>query len=567
MNNRDRALRKLKEIEEVPVLIVGAGINGIGTFRDLALQGIDVAMVDRADFCSGASMASSHMLHGGLRYLENGEFGLVREALHERNRLLRNAPHLTQPLATAIPIYKRFSGMLNAPLKFAGLLERPGERGALVIKLGLMLYDLLAGTDGPLPGHQWFNRQQSLARWPDLNPEVLNTARYWDGYMPSPERICMELIADAERDHADAMAINYLKLAGIESGQVVLELESGEQIRLKPEVVVNAAGPWIDFANERLEEKTSFIGGTKGSHIILDHPPLRAALDEHEFFFEYFDGRIVLILPHLDRVIVGTTDLRIQNPDEAACTPDEIEYMLGMIPKVFPGIHVGLEHVIFQYSGVRPLPPAQGRTGQISRDHSIEILEADSSRPFPIINLIGGKWTSYRAFSEQAADVVLNRLQLHRRASTRDLAIGGGAGFPLSEAKQQEWIDERRLHGEVNHAYLEQLLWRYGTRADRILAAVEAGGPGLLPTSPSYALEELRLLIQTERVHHLDDLLLRRTMLAWLGQLDRELLDQISQVAAQELGWTESQRRAEVSQSITLLMEEHGVDFKRVGRE
>src|SRR5512147_1879081 len=139
--NRQDTLSHLKHNTEVSVLVVGGGINGIGVFRDLALNGVDVLLVERGDFCSGASAASSHMAHGGIRYLENGEFRLVREAVQERNLLLQNAPHLVKPLPTTIPIFKRFSGLLNAPLKFMGLLNKPSERGSIVIKLGLMLYD------------------------------------------------------------------------------------------------------------------------------------------------------------------------------------------------------------------------------------------------------------------------------------------------------------------------------------------------------------------------------------------------------------------------------------------
>src|SRR5688572_23465617 len=136
--NRNEILSSLQQDPHVSVLIIGGGINGIGTFRDLSLNGVDILLVERGDFCSGASAASSHMLHGGIRYLENGEFRLVREALQERNRLLRNASHYARPLPTTIPIFSRFSGVLNAPLKFLGMLQRPAERGWLVIKIGLM---------------------------------------------------------------------------------------------------------------------------------------------------------------------------------------------------------------------------------------------------------------------------------------------------------------------------------------------------------------------------------------------------------------------------------------------
>src|SRR5512134_4152100 len=146
--NRNEALSVLKNNPDIPVLIIGGGINGIGVFRDLALNGVNALLVERGDFCSGASSASSHMAHGGIRYLENGEFRLVREAVQERNRMIENAPHIVRPLPTTIPIFKFWSGLLNAPLKFLGWLDKPSERGAFIIKVGLMLYDAYTRAQG-----------------------------------------------------------------------------------------------------------------------------------------------------------------------------------------------------------------------------------------------------------------------------------------------------------------------------------------------------------------------------------------------------------------------------------
>lgn len=191
--NRNEILAQIKNNPEVSVLIVGAGINGIGTFRDLTLNSVDVLLVDRADFCSGASAASSHMAHGGIRYLENGEFRLVREAVRERNRMIQNAPHIVSPLPTTIPMFKYFSGLLNAPLKFLGWLDKPSERGSVIIKLGLMMYDAYTGQTRTVPRHKFFSRAQSLKRWDRLNPEIANTAVYYDGLISNPERLALEL--------------------------------------------------------------------------------------------------------------------------------------------------------------------------------------------------------------------------------------------------------------------------------------------------------------------------------------------------------------------------------------
>ncbi len=565
MITRQEKLDYYRSNPEVSVLIIGAGVNGIGTFRDLALQGVDVLMVDKQDFCAGASMASSHMLHGGIRYLENGEFRLVREALHERNRLLRNAPHLARPLPTAIPIYRWFSGLLNAPLKFVRLLNKPAERGALVIKIGLIFYDLFVKGDSPMPPHKFYSREDALLKWPRVNKSVRFIATYYDGAMPSPERICVELLQDAEADYEQAHALNYVSAVGATGDAVTLrDEETGETFDVRPQIVVNAAGPWIDFANEALGKPTGFIGGTKGSHLIVDYPALREALGDHEFFFEYVDGRIVLIFPYEDKVMIGTTDIHIKDPDEARCTDEEIEYILGMVPKVFPDLKVGREHIIFQFSGVRPLPTSDAsRTGQISRDHSIRVVEAGPQRRFPILSLVGGKWTSYRAFSEQTTDAILTRLGKTRRASTADLPIGGGREYPRAEAQRAAWL--ARVGEETGLAadMLDTLFYRYGTGAATIAAYMAAGDDAPLKTLPAYTRRELAYLAQQEQVVHLDDVLLRRSLIAWMGQASSAaVLTEIAAVVGEALGWDAAQQAAEVRRTAAIFADQHAVEIE-----
>jgi len=559
MQTRKEILAQIKSNPDFDVLITGAGINGIGTFRDLALQGVRVLIIDRGDFCSGASMASSHMLHGGIRYLENGEFRLVKEALNERNRLLRNAPHLAKPLPTVIPIYKRFSGLMNAPFKFIGLLDKPGERGALVIKVGLLLYDFYVRKDSPMPKHKFRSREESLELWPALNPNILYTASYYDGAMPSPERICIELINDALADSDQLYALNYVTTAGQESGKVFLKDElTGEEFSITPKVVVNAAGPWIDLTNRSIGEKTKLIGGTKGSHIILEHPELRKAIGDYEFFFEYFDGRIVLIYPYLDKVMIGTTDIRVDDPDQVECTDEEIDYMLDMVPHVFPKIHVSREQIIFQFSGVRPLPAEDGdSTGQISRDHSIEILETENDRPFPILNLIGGKWTTYRAFAEHATEESLTLLGKVRVKSTADLPIGGGINYPLSKSAQEEWIQvNAELYG-IPVSRMDTLFERYGTSAKGIAEYCSQVDDYSLGVEDKYTSGEIRFITKNEGVCHLDDLLLRRSLIAWMGEINLEQLKAYADVVGDQLDWDENTRLAEIERTARILSEVH----------
>lgn len=558
--DRTEALSYIDQNPNFSVLVIGAGINGIGTYRDLALQGLDVLLVERDDFCAGASAASSHMAHGGVRYLENGEFRLVREAVRERNLLIENAPHYVTPLPTVIPMFKLFSGIFNAPLKFLRIMDKPAERGALVIKIGLMVYDAYTGRQGTVPKHEFMLRQKALAEYPRLNPNVLCIARYFDGAISCPERLCVDLLRDVEQSAPHVRAINYLNAISTEAGAVILRDElTGEEHEIHPKLVINAAGPWIDFTNQNLGRQTDFIGGTKGSHLILDHPELHAAIKGKEFFFENDDGRIVLIFPLKDKVLIGTSDLYIENPDEAYCTDEEVDYFIEMIDHVFPDIKVTKEQIVYRFSGVRPLPTSDAATaGQVSRDHSIETLAPEGERKFPIWSLVGGKWTSFRAFAEKVTDMALDFLERDRYQSTSDLPIGGGAGYPRTEETREAWLMELHNQSGLPLPRLETLLDRYGTRAAEIARFAAAGKDSPFADLPSYSRYEIAYLTRQEMIVHLDDLLLRRSLLAMLGQLSHPLLGELADVVGEELGWSDEQKDAELQRTLEILEKRHG---------
>jgi len=557
---RAERLQALREQPEVPVLIIGGGVNGIGTLRDLALQGVDALLVERGDFGSGTSAASSHMLHGGIRYLENGEFRLVREALHERDMMLQNAPHYAKPLRTTVPIFRWFSGLRNAPLKFLNLLDQPAERGAVVLKLGLLVYDWFT-RQSQLPRHEFRLRASALREYPALHPDIVCAATYYDAWMPCPERICLELLLDAEASHRGCHGLNYVRVLGSDSDSVTLRDElSGACFAVKPQTVVNAAGPWIDLVNAGLgSAEQRFIGGTKGAHLVLHHPELLAALQSSEIFFENEDGRIVLILPFMKRVLIGTTDIRLDAPDEAVASDEEIDYLLGMVGKVFPGIAVERSHIVFTYSGLRPLPysGADGETGRISRDHSIRSLPPSRERPYPIHALIGGKWTTFRAFAEQATDTVLQDLQQPRRRSSAQQAIGGGRDYP---ADPETWLQQHARTG-ITMERLRVLFARYGTRAAAIAASCAQGEDRPLAAQPAYSQREIEFLLRQEKVQRLDDLLLRRTLLAMLGQLSRPLLAELAEICAATLGWSGEREREERARALQILRLQHRVEL------
>ena len=529
------------------VLIIGAGINGIATFRDLALQGVSVLLVDAKDFSSGASAASSHMVHGGIRYLENGEFRLVKESLQERNRLLVNAPHLVKPLQTVIPIFSTFSGMLSAPLKvLTHKSGAPKERGALLIKLGLIMYDTFGRAKGTLGRHRFFGRKKSLREVPGLNKDVKYTAHYFDAAMAKPERLALEVLLDGLAEGHHAQAYNYVAATAMNGDAVQLTDQlTGDTINVTASVVINTSGPWTDITNRALGVDTSFMGGTKGSHIVVDHKELFDACKGREIFFENNDGRIVLIYPVQGRVLIGTTDLPIDNPDDAVCTEEEVDYFIDLVGHVFPDYPIDRSHIVYRYSGVRPLPAAGDLTpGMISRDY--RVVHGSLPSGSPLISLVGGKWTTFRALGEHLANDALQILGKQRTQTTTEMPIGGGNGYPTSNQARKKWIADNK--GNHDEARVDILLTRYGTRAVEFLEA-ENTGESDLKNFPTYTRSEILAVVRKERVVSLADLVYRRTGFGFTGVISPEGAEELAEILGEELGWSS----AEVSQSVAAL--------------
>jgi len=552
----------LTEHPHSQVLVIGGGINGAATFRELALQGIDVTLIERGDYMSGASAASSHMIHGGIRYLENGEFRLVREAVQERNRLLKTAPHYVKPLQTTIPIFSTFSGITAAPLRFLTHKQSTTtERGALLIKVGLVLYDSFSRDGGSVPRHQFHGRRKSLADQPALNPNLKYTATYYDAAMNNPERLGLDVLLDGVV--AGGRSANYVEAIGAaksdqgDGGVLVRDRLSGEEFVLTADVIVNTTGPWTDLTNDALGTPTTFMGGTKGSHIVLDNPELFAATKGRELFFENDDGRIVLICPIKGRVLVGTTDVDADPRDPMIETDDDTEYFFKLVSHIFPNVAIDRSQIIFTYAGIRPLPRHDDETpGFVSRDYRIEKGRFGGS---PLLSLVGGKWTTFRAFGEHMTNEVLALLKRERTTFTTTLAIGGGAGFPTSETARNAWIHSHAT--VVNRSRVAQLLTRYGTRAIDVIAAIGAGVDAPLRTTDLYTTAELDYLARSESVVHLDDVLLRRTDLAFTGAVTSELIEEFAAVVGESLGWTQEQRAHEIDATRSTLTTLHGIVF------
>ena len=387
------------------------------------------------------------MIHGGIRYLENGEFRLVHEAVTERNGLLRIAPHYVRPLQTTIPIFSTFSGVLSAPLRF---LRHGGgkhtERGAALIKIGLVIYDSFSRGGGRVPRHAFHGRRKSLELLPHLNPDLKYTATYWDASLHDPERLAIDVLRDGLAAGGDrARAANYTAAVGVDDGRdraarsAHRRRDAVRGIRRRQRL-----GP-VDRPHQPRSAATppNHMGGTKGSHIVLDHPELLAATGGRELFFENKDGRIVLIYPLKGRVLVGTTDLEHDMADPIVCTEAEVDYFIDLVRQVLPDIAVDRDRrssTGSPASGRCPAtatsPPASSRaTTASSRRRSNGRTDAT------VLSLVGGKWTTFRASAEHLADACSHLLARPRRRSTKGVPIGGGRGYPTTERARRQWID------------------------------------------------------------------------------------------------------------------------------
>lgn len=540
-------------------VVVGGGINGIGVYRELALQGLDVLLVERNDFCSGCSAAPSRMIHGGLRYLENGEFDLVKESLRERDALLCNAPHLVHPLPTVIPITSYFSGLLNSAASFFGVSGKPANRGALPIKLGLTLYDWVTRQRRLLPKHRFDGGSATKCRWPKLTGAIRCSATYHDAWISHPERLGLELLQDVAAEAPGCAALNYACLVPEGDGFVIRDELTGQSLPVSPKILVNATGAWLDEAIDELSGTGSheaLVSGTKGSHLILDNPELEAALGGHMVYFENSDGRVCIVFPFFGKVLAGSTDIRVTSASRVRCEPDEEAYILDSLRLVFPDLDFSAEDVVYSYSGIRPLPKSdQDFTGRISRGHFTRRIEGT----VPQICMIGGKWTTFRAFAEQAADEVLAVLDRTRKIGTLDRPIGGGKNFPKAAA-----ILERDLVTEfgIGQDRAAHLVTSYGTTARDLLAFCQARDDDLpLGGASDITAAEIAFLARREWVVSLADVVLRRTTLAIRGLLSPELIDQLAGVVAGELGWSAEETARQTSALLEDLETYHGVSF------
>lgn len=526
---RGQSLSRMARLAEPDVLVLGGGVNGIATLRDLALNGISAVLLDTGDFCAGASSASSRMAHGGLRYLEGREFRLVAESARERNRLLGNAPHAVHPLEIFVPLEARVAGFGRSVARFAGLGKAAGPLSLLALKGALTLYEFFGRHERVLPNHRTLLARRDFPT--GLPARITAAVTYFDGQITQPEGLIFEMLAEAMAQSDQIAALNHVSWTSPVPGTFELTdtLGNGPRIALRPRLVVNASGAWIDRVNAGLGRATQYVRGVKGAHLVVRNDRLHARMAGRAFYFDDGTGRMIITLPVADRVLVGTTEVRTAEPDDHDVSDQEIAYLLRAIDGLFDDISVTRGDIVAVTSGIRPLRADGSGTDETSaaRDHALEEDTLTGRPDVSVLSLVGGKWTTFRAFAEQTTDRVLTLLQRPRTTSTAQRRYPGAApctGADIAEA------------GAMPLARAEVLRARYGALALEV-AARERDHPGRsLVGAPGYSLSELRWLIDARAACTVEDLVLRRTALALSYGLNIDTLRDLGALLIETLG-------------------------------
>ncbi len=476
----------------VDVLIIGGGITGAGIARDAALRGFRVALVDKADFGAGTSSHSSRLIHGGIRYLEQGALRLVFEASRERRVLLRIAPHLVRPLAFLFPVY------------------RGGRIPAWKLRAGMWLYDILSAFRN-VRRHRWLRAKKVRRVEPGLRDRgLIGAALYYDA-QTDDARLVIATIRSAAR--AGALVANYvettalLKPDGRVRGAVVRDVLTGQTASIRAHVVVNATGPWADMMR-RLDDPQGapLLRPTKGAHVIV---PRRRMGNEHAVtLLSQIDGRVMFVLPWSDFAYIGTTDTDADSsPDALRVTASDVTYLLRSANAAFPDAHLTSNDVVSAWVGLRPLlRQDHANPSQLSREHRIE------ESAHGMITIAGGKLTTYRVMARDVVDRVAARLHeldgrptAHRVATDR-LPLPGG------EAAELEVLVEAARARGASEATARHLVANYGSEAAAVLNLVDRdrrlGDPLIAGRPEIWA--EVDYAVEREMAVRVRDVLIRR---------------------------------------------------------
>jgi glycerol-3-phosphate dehydrogenase len=504
------------------VLVIGGGITGAGVARDAALRGLTVALMEKDDFSGGTSSRSSRLIHGGVRYLEHGDFRLVFEASAERRRLLRLAPHLVRPLPFLWPVYR------NARLS------------RWKLSAGLTLYDLLSLFRNT-QSHRRLSRTEVARAEPALSDEgLLGGARYYDAWT-SDMRLTLAVVLDAE--NAGATIVNHAPVTAlaIEGGNVVgaivTDAETGAELPVRARVVINAAGPWsngIRSLEQPVEKAT--VRGSRGSHILL--PRDRIGNRDAVTILSPTDMRVMFVLPAGVHALIDTTDEYTDaSPDQIRATEADVRYLLDGVNAHFPAARLTRADVVAAWSGIRPLLPATGDNPLgASREHAITVS------PGGLVTIAGGKLTTFRVMAEQTVAVALRRLGRGADASpTLTRALPGG-DVDVERAEDEA----ARVTGESDVA--RHLVAIHGSRWREVWDVISgADGRERLDAGLPYLAGEVRLAAMREHARTIGDVLVRRIPLAFETRDNaRSIAPRVADILATVLGWSREQRAREL---------------------
>jgi glycerol-3-phosphate dehydrogenase len=506
-----RILAPLRE-RTFDLLVIGGGIYGAWTAYDAALRGLSVALIEKYDWASGTSSASSKLIHGGLRYLEHYEFGLVRGALVERRRLHRLAPHLVRPLDFIVPVWK-------------------GPRAnPFLLSAGLTVYDVLGGTRQPVDRHKRFSPKALLARYPFVDPGALLAGFRYGDCQEDDARMTLFVVAAAQAAGAvvasrvEAKAL--LREGGKAGGARVRESHDGEEFDIKARAVVVAAGPWTPGLLGAASPKVKLV---KGIHIVL--PAIASCGDA--FLLTARDGRVFFVIPWYGATLVGTTEREVSGPEDLEATDDDVRYLLAGVMNGLPGIGWTEDDVIARYAGVRTLQAETAETlSAVTRE--FEIIEPSPGLVVPL----GGKFTTSRGDAVEIVDRVQRALGAKRKPSLT--ARRPLPGTPESDEPFERWqaavIPLLKRQG-VDDVAARWLTLRHGSRVARVMELVRehpAWAARLHPGQPFIGAEAI-VAVRDEMALSLDDVVRRRIPLRLLVRTDRALLKRWAELISPEL--------------------------------
>jgi glycerol-3-phosphate dehydrogenase len=523
--------------ERFDLIVIGGGITGAGIALDAATRGMKVALVEMQDFAAGTSSRSTKLVHGGLRYLKQFEVKMVAEVGKERAIVYENGPHVTTPEWMLLPIHEG------------------GTFGKWSTSLGLFVYDYLAGVKKS-ERRKMLSREETIQKEPLLKKEGLKGGGYYVEYRTDDARLTIEVIKKAVEK--GAVCVNYTKAEEFiyvnqqVKGIHVRDVLTGETYAIKGDVVVNAAGPWVDrVRNKDYSKNGKKLRLTKGIHLVIDQSvfPLKQAI-----YFDTPDGRMVFAIPRDGKTYVGTTDTFYDSdPAHPKMLEEDRAYVLNAIRYMFPSVNVTEQDVESSWAGVRPLIYEEGKDpSEISRKD--EIWEGESG----LITIAGGKLTGYRKMAETVVDLVAKRLEQQGRApfppcQTKRLPISGGE---VGGSENLPHFIEQKGKEAIRYGLTEeegkQLAKMYGSNVDHLFRIAQSYEGGNLPVMV-YA--QLKYALEEEMVCKPVDFFIRRTgalffNIQWVHQWKQAVIDEMDAY----FGWTQDEKQTytdELEQELT----------------